>query len=298
VIATGSLRLETVHRILSAGRDIPVSETFLVVADYVGAAQAELLRKEGMEFIDSAGNVFITIGGLYLFVTGKKPRRGAVKEHVTRQMTRNGLKLVFAFLTDVHRQGDTSQTLLNRPFREIAVAAGVSLGSVGPLMAEIRVRDYIAEDPEGRRMLVDRQRLAETWVIGYTELLRPKLLRQRYRAGRPQNWVNLDLARKDVFWGGEVAAAKMTGYLKPQVVTLYAAKDIRELILAWDLRVDAEGDVEVLETFWGDLPGSLVEDCVHPLLVYADLVASNEDRNIETSGRLYDTVLRHSLESA
>ena len=68
-------------------------------------------------------------------------------------------------------------------------------------------------------------------------------------------------------------------------------------MLGWDLRVDEEGDVEILDFFWGDLPRAHNGGCVHPLLVYADLVASGEDRNIEVSQRVYDTHLRQHLES-
>jgi hypothetical protein len=44
------------------------------------------------------------------------------------------------------------------------------------------------------------------------------------------------------------------------------------------------------------IPWATHEDCVHPLLVYADLIASEIDRNVETAQRVYDRHLRQIIE--
>jgi len=52
-------------------------------------------------------------------------------------------------------------------------------------------------------------------------------------------------------WGGEFAAAKLTGYLKPGTVTLYADKNrLGELVIANRLKKDPQGNIEILERFW------------------------------------------------
>ena len=89
----------------------------------------------------------------------------------------------------------------------------------------------------------------------------------------------------------------MTGYLKPQVASIYTRSLGHDLILENDLRVDPNGDVEILTPFWRDLPNVSWEDCTHPLLVYADLCASGIDRNLETAQRVYDKFLRQILEA-
>jgi len=39
-------------------------------------------------------------------------------------------------------------------------------------------------------------------------------------------------------------------------------------------------------------------DCVHPLLVYADLLATGDGRNAEAALRIYENHLRQTIESA
>lgn len=93
-----------------------------------------------------------------------------------------------------------------------------------------------------------------------------------------------------------MAAAKLTGFLKPQIVTVYTRVQTNDLILDAGLRLDDDGDVELIDIFWGDWAHAVYQDCTHPLLVYADLLASNIDRNIETAQRVYDEYLCNLIE--
>jgi len=94
-------------------------------------------------------------------------------------------------------------------------------------------------------------------------------------------------------WGGEVAAAKLTEYLKPQLVTIYAKKTPGKLLLMHRLRKEPDGNVEVLNTFWNfDHRWTNLDekhrDLVHPILIYADLLATGDARNIETAEIIYE----------
>ena len=292
VEARASLRPETVRHLVAATRGIPVLPAIILVADCVSAAQADLLRKEGIPFLDSAGNAFLDVEGLYVFVSGRRPQQSGVGARSGRLTTQNGLKLVYALLVNAGTEKKAGASLLSGTFRDMAAAANVSLGSVGPVVAELRDQGYVAEDPDGGRILASAGRLLDTWVTAFPERLRPKLVRNRYQVGRRQDWRSLDFRGRGVLWGGEVAAAKMTRYLKPQAVALYTDRSIRDLILDWDLRPDPDGDLELLDVFWGELPGAAWRDCVHPLLAYADLMASRDDRSIAAAKRIYDKHLR------
>ena len=118
--------------------------------------------------------------------------------------------------------------------------------------------------------------------------MRPKLLLGHFR-GREDWWqgktLNLDIAQ----WGGEIAAARMTQYLKPQIVTVYTTKDNLETFLIENrLQKDPDGDIEILERFWKPEQAQQQGDTVHPLLVYADLLATGNQRNIETAKIIYE----------
>ena len=101
-------------------------------------------------------------------------------------------------------------------------------------------------------------------------------------------------------WGGEVAADKLTGYLKPETATLYVRpekerKNVTQLIATHRLRADPTGEIELLDTFW-DFPVEPEHPEVVPaLLVYADLVATQDPRNLDVARLVYDRKIAHTL---
>ncbi len=54
------------------------------------------------------------------------------------------------------------------------------------------------------------------------------------------------------------------------------------------LHTDQRGNVEILKAFWDTKCDWTDTEIVHPLLVYADLLATGDPRNIETAKRIYD----------
>ena len=88
-----------------------------------------------------------------------------------------------------------------------------------------------------------------------------------------------------------MGAAKITKYLKPQDVTLYAKNIPKDLLVKQRLKKDPNGEVEILEVFWGEYFEWGLTDVVHPLLIYADLLATGDSRNRETAEMIYDNEL-------
>ncbi|MDP2027397.1 type IV toxin-antitoxin system AbiEi family antitoxin [Sulfuriferula sp.] len=112
------------------------------------------------------------------------------------------------------------------------------------------------------------------------------------RAPHPDLWKNVDLAQYQARWGGEVAADKLTGYLKPATFTLYQHGKPDRLILEQRLRPDANREIEELEAFWDETEeaawqGKQPNDSVPPLLAYTDLMATTDSRNLETARMIY-----------
>jgi hypothetical protein len=104
-------------------------------------------------------------------------------------------------------------------------------------------------------------------------------------------WQGVDLRQQDAWWGGEVAAAKLTKYLVPAHATIYKAEQLARLLLIYGLEEDPGGPIEVLKPFWGVVDRMFKDDMVPPLLVYADLLASNDARNIEVAEMIYEQEL-------
>ena len=267
----------------------------LLVAPHITPEVAERCRELHIPFIDTAGNAYLHAPGLLVFVKGQRARfENLPREDMTpRTGTATALRVIFVLLC--------RQELLNAPYREIVRAAGVALGAVGGVFDDLQGRGYTTGGArKGDRRLLEPKRLLEEWVTHYPMKLRPKLYPKRFRAATPDWWQRADVTTYNAQWGGEVAAEKLTGYLKPEVVTLYirpgkGRENITRLIAAHRLRTDPTGDIEMLDTFW-DFPADHDHpDVVPPVLAYADLVATHDSRNLDAARLLCDRKITHVL---
>lgn len=261
----------------------PAALPRLLVTHYVTPPQTEKLRRANVQFVDVAGNAFLNQPPLYVFVTGKRPVISPLSSKTTRAFTTAGVKVVFALLG--------CPSLLNAPYREIAATAGVSLGAVSQVLEDLKQTGYLLEHGTKGRLWQKQAELIRRWSEAYTERLRPKLLLGRFRADQPDWWKEVQLAEMQACWGSEVAAAKWTKYLKPQIKTIYAPGKMPRLQAQFGFHPDQNGDIELLKKFWtfAALPDH--PDLAPALLVYADLLASGDERNLETAQILYDHYL-------
>jgi hypothetical protein len=252
---------------------------YVMVLPYVTAVMAEKYRKDGIQFIDTAGNGYINQPPLYLFIKGNK-MPGVIKAPpVNRTFKQTGLRVLYALLCNPGLENET--------YRIIAAKTNVALGMINWVVKDLTELGFLMEIGAGRR-LIQKERLLERWITAYAEQLRPKLVLGRYR-GAEGWWQQAVLKPEQALWGGEVAAAKLTDYLKPQVVTVYVDKDNPAAVLIPNrLKKDPEGDVELVGRFWQTDVVVPHGDTVHPILVYADLMATGNQRNIETARIIYD----------
>jgi hypothetical protein len=251
----------------------------LLVTKYINTQLADELKQNGTEFIDAAGNAFINQPPLYIFVKGNKP--DIVKTPPTRRTFKPaGLRVIFAFLCN--------PGLENKTYREIAAETGVALGTVDWIMKELKELRFLLDMGKRGQRLIQKENLLQRWVTAYPEQLRPKLTLGRFR-GEYGWWQQKTLDPFKAQWGGEVAAAKLTQYLQPQIITIYATpQELDQLLIKNRLKRDQTGDVEILKRFWELAEIRKYEDLVHPILIYADLLATGNERNIETAKMIYD----------
>lgn len=272
----------------------------LLFAPYITPTIARHCRKLDIPFMDIAGNAYLHEPGLHVYITGEKPAGLRPANIATRGAgTATALRVVFALLC--------KPALLNAPYREIVDAAKVALGAIGWVFIDLEARGYIAGRPKKRnRRFLEPERLFEEWVTTYPMTLRPKLNPRRFRAETPQWWKNADLTGLDAYWGGEIAAQRLTRHLKPATCTLYMQPDDEEkntrrlakLVAANRLRADPQGDIEILDTFWNLPAGGDNTDVVPPILVYADLIATLDPRNLEVAGMIREKHIENALRKA
>ena len=255
----------------------------VIAAPYITAQMAERCRDLELYFADTAGNIYLKVPGLHLCVTGKHRPTDFTNTQAGRLTNPAGLRVVFALLCDPQ--------LLNATYREIATAARVALGTVGPVIKELEARRHITPAPQGarapRRRFLDAPRLVQEWVALYPSVLRPKLNLRRFRAPRPGWTEGVNIEPYHAYWGGEVAANRLLHHLAPQTAIIYAKETPKQLIAEHKLRVDIHGDVEILDIFWnGHVPTT--RDVAPPILAFADLTATTDGRNLEAAKMIYD----------
>jgi hypothetical protein len=280
------------HRLEAYGRK------GVLVTPYLTAALARHCREPlDLQFIDTAGNAYLHAPGLYVFVQGERPPEllAGGDGRPARGGTATALRAVFVLLC--------RPELLNAPYREIAAAAGIGLGTVGWALFDLERRGYLTAARQRRnRRLLEPTRLLDEWVTNFPIRLRPKLNPRRFRAPDPGWWEPAHLTA-GARWGGEVAAARLTGHLKPATATIYlepatAREVLTALVREHRLRADLEGDVEILDAFWTLPAQDAPPDVVPPLLVYADLMATLDPRNLEVARRIREQHLEHALRRA
>ncbi|MGD0887342.1 MAG: type IV toxin-antitoxin system AbiEi family antitoxin [Thermodesulfovibrionales bacterium] len=251
-----------------------------LIARHVNNEMAEELRKNNIEFIDTAGNAFINQPPVYIFIKGNRPTETIGQVAVKRAFKATGLRMIFGFICNPGME--------NMTYREIAAAAGVALGTVDWIIKELKELAFIIDMGKRGLKLTQKETLLHRWVTAYPEQLRPKQILGRYR-GEPGWWQQKKLDPLRAQWGGEVAAEKMTRYLKPELITIYAAAQyLDQFLVANRLKTDITGDVEILERFWKPTVDQQPQDMVPPLLVYADLLATGNQRNLETAKMIYE----------
>ena len=97
--------------------------------------------------------------------------------------------------------------------------------------------------------------------------------------------------------GGEVAAEKITSHLKPSTLTVNIALDqpghLTDMVKRYKLRADPQGAIEVIQAFW-HMDYFLDHFPTVPLhLIYADLLASNDSRNLVIARQIRQEVIDH-----
>lgn len=264
---------------ISKDNNLPV----LLISKYIPTEIAKEYIAEGVNYLDVSGNCNIRQHDLFLQIEGKKVER-FVRAHSLRTFQEAGIRLIFQFLVDPEKT--------QLPYRELAEMANISLGSVGTVMQGLIEQNFLLKTKQSKK-LKNTKELLNRWIIAYHDVLRPRLLKKKMRFINPEiynHWKELNLVQPNGFayWGGEPGANLLTGYLHPGVFTIYtdynwqSFKDIK-------LIPDENGDVEILELFWNP------EACngLPPVLIYADLMSSGSDRNVETAKMILENELQY-----
>lgn len=258
----------------------------LLAGEYITPKAKELLREKKVNYLDSAGNIYLKLNSLLIHIEGKSAPSVPGK-YKSRAFSKAGGAVVFQFLRDPQ--------LVNEPQRLIAEYSGVSLGTIPKVFEGLQKEKFLIKLDKNNWELSNKEGLLLKW----TEVLREKILPTKFLGNYKPAGRNMQemLAEKEIRatglkWGGEPAAAMLTNYLIAEKFSLFVSTK-ENIIKKHKMVPSPTGELEVYEKFWNhpedDLP------YVHPILIYAQLMATGESRNLETAEIIFNEHIRPNL---
>ena len=149
-----------------AGKHRPL----LLFARYIPRPSADRLVQSGVNFLDQMGNIHLSLGENYVrTVLGNKEAPRAID---SKSVTPAKIQLLFTLAGE----GQNDWTV-----RELAEASGVSKSNVAKLRRQM-VDQGILQKNGNLFDLRYRARLEDDLIRGYEQVLRPKLLFNRFRS--------------------------------------------------------------------------------------------------------------------
>lgn len=283
----GGINGRAMQELIEAAR----GEDNLVIADYVGEEEGDRFRESNINYLDNVGNAYLNLSPIYVFIQGKKPRDTYSMDRAAKLFTETGLRVILALLVN--------DELLNASYRKIADHAGVSMGTIGWILRELKNQGFTTHK-KGRFAWVQRVKLVKMWVEEYPNL-REKYSLGKYFTQDHNWWKSVNLACYEGVLGGDITAPNCAKNFTPknaevfvgkykhnQLVSdlgLIPAKEIERL----GTKVSQQGlvRVEVLGKFWGQEDSQdLFTNTVHPILTYASLMDSWNPESRELAAKV------------
>jgi hypothetical protein len=266
----------------------------VLVTDYINPNQATLLKEQKISFIDLAGNSYINKPPVYIDIQGKKPEKPHNEVALAKQLGKafqpKGMKIVFMLLT--------KPELVNAPMRKIADIAEVALGTVKQVIDDLIYQDIIIQKGQRLKVLADKQGLLDKWLAAYPTNVEAKLNKEIYTTDNTDLLKNIAINDLKALWGGEYAAQLYDNYLNAKDYLIYVKPEYKnEVLKAARLRKAKVDEIQnglITKVILADPPIAIEKiatpntNWAHPLLIYANLMASNDPRNADAARRLYE----------
>lgn len=265
-----------------------------LLAPTVGRDLGDEFEHEGVNFVDRAGNCSLRLDARH--IARIQGRRAAAVAPGSRALRAPAYRALLALLV--------RPALISAPSRELAAIASVSPQTAADIRARLVERGIVFKTRKGMQWVFERRRDAlDMFLSGYTSVLAPSLTVGRFRPAErdPQAFERRiePLLDASYTWryGGGAAAMRLTEYYRGERTTIYVQDPSTDLVLRLALVRDRNGPVTLLRS-----PGVAAFDsprtrCVNPLIVYADLLAENDERAKEAAGEVYARYLAEGADN-
>ena len=274
---------------------------------YLSNAVIDRFLKHNIEFIDTAGNIYLNSPATYILIRGQRPPTTKI---LSSNITATTLKIIYSFLQSPH--------ILQSNYQEIAKVSGVAPSTVSRTIQDLYELGYLQRQRDGNYRIFNYIKLLERWQMGYAESLRAKLILGSFTPGGGRSFAEIteniiQIAKEGSFLiGGELGAAIATSYLRPQSATLHLLNDdsktsgrlklkVIGIAAKIKLKPSPEGEIMLIQQFGInngctnylenpdrntniDFYGEILAD---PLLIHAELLLTADERLRETANRIY-----------
>ncbi len=263
------------------------NDGLMVVATRLYPKIKEELRQNRIAYLEANGNIFLKNRETTIWIDVNKPIE-TERDITSRAFTKTGLKVVFQFLLD--------ENWINKTYRQIAEQTGTGIGNITNIIRGLKQDGFLLPINKNDYRLNNKKELLNKWLGAYELKLKPTLKIGTFRFLKNedfQNWRHLNLQNNKTWWGGEPAGDLLTNYIRPAELTLYTTEKKNDLIKHYRLIPDDKGNVIAYRKFWQF--DAVNENIVPPLLIYVDLMNTNDRRCIETAQKIYDELLQNKF---
>ena len=235
---------------------------------------------------DKAGNCRLQIGTDYLAVIeGQTPVHDPASG---RGIAMPGYRVLFAI--------PAKPEILESPVRTIADMAAVSKTTAAETLARLEREGFVGPGLSSRRILNPRG-LLDRWLVGY-ETFRPKSIFGKFRTPDRdpealEDRIESELRDSTVWaWEGGAAAMRLTKHYRGEETVLHVSNPENDLPKRLRALPADDGPLIILRTqgkiaFEGSVPGT-----VHPLFVFAELMATGNARAREAATEIRERHLK------
>jgi hypothetical protein len=238
-----------------------------VHTSHVNTKTADAFRRARVQFLDSAGNAWIQFGDVLIDIRGRISTEPDPTSHPHRAagdlFSSRRSQVIMALLA--------WPDLWTRPQRELAEAAGVSLGQANKTLALLKQAGRGPGRPKREEVS-----LLDMWAAAF-----PARLGQRLYLGSYQGDITWRPSRDELDPPAVSGESAVPELLRPGSLTLYLRELDPNLALRQRWRADGAPNIVVRRKFWRHprWNTSSSDDGVAPWpIVCADLLASDDPR--------------------
>lgn len=287
VVAKGPLSYAVAEHLAQRVRSLERPGILLVPE--VGRDMGRFLRERGALFLDRQGNCHLALGdGFLASVEGRRVEQRTPRGQTA--MRAAGYKVLFALLAE--------PAIASAPLRTLAERAGASRQAASDALARL-VTGGILDRHRGTHVWVPHRRQAalEQWLGGYESVLRPALLLGSFRT--PERDPRALERRIDAIlggsagprWGGCAAGYRLTGHYRGERTVLHLEALTPALRRTLGAVPDPQGPLVVLGIPGPTALAGATPDTLHPLLIYAEMLAEHDDRAREAAAEVAERFL-------